>query len=68
MTSKINLFTLGFWIELPQILGLGFSVQTRHTAGVERTRMRNHVGPPCRNPYLINGLGIVATNFLQRLL
>ena len=26
MTSKHIFFTLGFWIELPQILGLGFSV------------------------------------------
>ena len=32
MTSKnIFFFTLGFWVELPQILGLGFSV--RHTLG-----------------------------------
>ena len=26
MTSEIIFFTLGFWVELPQILGLGFSV------------------------------------------
>ena len=26
MTSKNIVFTLGFWVELPQILGLGFSV------------------------------------------
>ena len=29
MTSKNILFTLGFWVELPQILGLGFSVCDR---------------------------------------
>ena len=27
MTSKNIWFTLGFWVELPQILGLGFPVQ-----------------------------------------
>ena len=27
MTSKNICFTLGYWVELPQILGLGFSVQ-----------------------------------------
>ena len=27
MTSKNIFFTLGFWVELPQILGLGFSVR-----------------------------------------
>ena len=26
MTSKNIFFSLGFWVELPQILGLGFSV------------------------------------------
>ena len=26
MTSKNIFFTFGFWVELPQILGLGFSV------------------------------------------
>ena len=26
MTSQNTFFTLGFWAELPQILGLGFSV------------------------------------------
>ena len=27
MTSKNIFFILGFWVELPQILGLGFSVR-----------------------------------------
>ena len=28
MTSKNIFFTFGFWVELPQILGLGSSVQS----------------------------------------
>ena len=32
MTSENILFTLGFWVELPQILGLGFSVHLYYSS------------------------------------
>ena len=41
MTSEYIFFTLGFWVELPQILGLGFSVRSSQSPpGVSTASIR----------------------------
>ena len=44
MTFKIIIFTLRFWVELPQILGLGFSVRFVTNLSETRDGTYNRIG------------------------